>query len=253
MKTMNGIDISTLQGKIDWSGVDVDFAMVKASQGRGETKVTEGLRFFTDSRFAENVQNAVRRGIPVGCYHYFTARDVDESLYEAEKFCRVIEPLRKKLKLWAAVDVESPRWLSGLGRAELGKAVVAFTEYVRGAGFEPMIYTNPDFVKNRFDLLPDADIWLAHWGVPKPMTLPRVKIWQYGIGNVDGIGSCDVNIGYFGAEVFYKVGGSYVIRPGDVYSNGKSVPKRLIGKSFTIKRVAENRLLLGEINSWVKI
>ena len=52
--------------------------------------------------------------------------------------------------------------------------------------------------------------------------------------------------------VQYEVGDKYTIKRGDVYSNGKTVPERLIGKSFTIARVAAGRILLGEIVSWVK-
>ena len=38
---MNGIDVSTLQGVIDWqtAGKGIDFAMNKATQGRGEGAV----------------------------------------------------------------------------------------------------------------------------------------------------------------------------------------------------------------------
>ena len=50
----------------------------------------------------------------------------------------------------------------------------------------------------------------------------------------------------------YEVGDKYTIKAGDVYSNGKPVPTRLVGKSFTIARVTTGRILLGEIVSWVK-
>ena len=50
----------------------------------------------------------------------------------------------------------------------------------------------------------------------------------------------------------YEVGDKYTIKRGDVYSSGKGVPERLIGKSYTIARVATGRILLGEIVSWVK-
>ena len=33
---IKGIDVSALQGNIDWSRVPADFAMIKATQGRGE-------------------------------------------------------------------------------------------------------------------------------------------------------------------------------------------------------------------------
>ena len=257
-----GIDVSTLQGNIDWDAVNVDFAMLKATQGRGETKATERLRVFTDSKFRRNAEEASKRGIDIGCYHYFTAKNVDEALYEAEHFCRVITPYRSKLKLWAAVDIESARWLDGVGKKELSAAASAFCDYVRSAGFRPMLYTNPDFISYRFKELPDADIWLAHWNTPRPMQIERLKIWQYGLETVDGIGLCDADIGWFddltsgagfGESEALKVGEKYTLKPGDLYSNGKAVPERLIGQSFQIKQVREDRILLGTINSWVMI
>lgn len=41
---MKGIDVSTLQGVIDWSRVSTDFAMIKATQGRGFTHWMHKLR-----------------------------------------------------------------------------------------------------------------------------------------------------------------------------------------------------------------
>ena len=49
---MKGIDVSTLQGVIDWkrvAGSGIEFAMIKATQGRGEGAATRHMRRFTDS------------------------------------------------------------------------------------------------------------------------------------------------------------------------------------------------------------
>jgi murein DD-endopeptidase MepM/ murein hydrolase activator NlpD len=51
----------------------------------------------------------------------------------------------------------------------------------------------------------------------------------------------------------YEVGDKYVIKKGDIYTNGKLVPSRLVGKEFTVMQVREGRILLGEISSWVKV
>lgn len=252
-----GIDVSTLQGSIDWEKINVDFAMIKATQGRGETESTKKLRVFTDPMFKENVMSADSCGIPVGCYHYFTATDKSEAVYEAEYFCRVIEPYRSKLKLWAAVDVES-KYLDRLKKDELTAVTQTFTDHVEKAGYLPMLYTNPNFIRERYEKLPDVDIWLAHWNVSKPMDVNRLKIWQKGIGYVDGVGNCDINVGYFASEEYqsvkeYKVGDKYIIKSDDRYSNGKQVPLRLVGQTFTVSKVQKDRILLSEIYSWVKI
>ena len=248
---LKGIDVSALQGNIDWSRVPTDFAMIKATQGRGEGAATKLLPRFTDSKFKRNIANA---RCPCGVYHYFTAQDKQKALTEADYFCSVIEPHRANIKLWAALDVES-KYLDGLGKTELTAIVRTALERIESRGFKPMLYTNPNFLKYRFEpgAFNDTDIWLAHWGVAKPMSVPNLQIWQYGITRKDGISTdVDADYGYFAVDT-YKVGDKYTIKAGDKYSNGVSVPARLIGKSYTIMQVRDGRILLGEISSWVNV
>ena len=252
---LKGIDVSTLQGNIDWTKVSADFAMIKATQGRGEGAATKLLPRFTDSKFKRNITNA---RCPCGVYHYFTAQDKQKAITEVDYFCSVIEPYRANIKLWAALDVES-FYLDGLGKTELTAIVMTALERIEARGFKPMLYTNPNYLKYRF--LPHAfdayDIWLAHWGVSKPYFVPNLMIWQYGTTRTDGISTdVDANYGYFDLATdkpVYRVGDKYTIKPGDRYSNGVSVPARLIGKSYTIMQVRDGKILLGEISSWVRV
>ena len=252
---LKGIDVSTLQGNIDWTKVSADFAMIKATQGRGEGAATKLLPRFTDSKFKRNITNA---RCPCGVYHYFTAQDKQKAITEVDYFCSVIEPYRANIKLWAALDVES-FYLDGLGKFELTAIVMTALEHIEARGFKPMLYTNPNFLKYRFEpgAFNDTDIWLAHWGVSKPYFVPNLMIWQYGTTRTDGISTdVDANYGYFDLATdkpVYRVGDKYTIRAGDHYTNGVSVPARLIGKSYTIMQVREDRILLGEISSWVKV
>ena len=252
---LKGIDVSTLQGNIDWSRISADFAMIKATQGRGEGAATKLLPRFTDSKFKRNITNA---RCPCGVYHYFTAQDKQKAITEVDYFCSVIEPYRANIKLWAALDVES-FYLDGLGKFELTAIVMTALEHIEARGFKPMLYTNPNFLKYRFEpgAFNDTDIWLAHWGVSKPYFVPNLMIWQYGTTRTDGISTdVDANYGYFDLATdkpVYRVGDKYTIRAGDHYTNGVSVPSRLVGKSYTIMQVREDRILLGEISSWVKV
>lgn len=254
---MKGIDVSTLQGSINWKTVaqTIDFAMVKASQGRGESEATKKLRVFTDSKFAQNMTEASKAGVKLGVYHYMTARSVAEANEEAEYFLGVIKPYKDKITLRAAVDVESEVYLADLGREELTAITRAFLDRVAEAGYKPMLYTNPNFIKYRFsaNAFANADIWLAHYNVAKPMSVPNLKIWQHSVGRVGGISTeVDLDIGYFAAELL-EVGGKYKIKLGDVYSNGRRVPTRLVGKVCTISQVKSDRILLKEITSWVRV
>lgn len=254
---MNGIDVYTGQGIIDWRTVALTqgFAMIKASQGRGETKATEHLRIFTDSKFVRNITEASKTKMKLGVWHWMTARSVTEAIYEADYFIETISPYRDKITLWAAADVESDRYLGDLGKSELTEITRAFLERIQRAGYRSMLYTNPNFLKYRFtkNAFNDTDIWLAHYGVKKPMQVPHLKIWQHSAGRVYGISTdVDLDIGYFGGTP-YAVGEKYTIRFGDLYSNGFPIPARLVGKVCTISKVKPDRILLQEILSWVKI
>ena len=57
---IKGIDVSANNGIIDWrkAAKAVDFAIIKATQGRGAGPSTALLRKFTDSKFIYNINNA---------------------------------------------------------------------------------------------------------------------------------------------------------------------------------------------------
>ena len=124
---LKGIDVSTLQGNIDWTKVSADFAMIKATQGRGEGAATRLLSRFTDSKFKRNITSC---RCPAGVYHYFTAQDKAKALSEVDYFYSIIEPYKSRIKLWAALDVES-FYLDGLGKTKLTAIVRTALERIR--------------------------------------------------------------------------------------------------------------------------
>jgi GH25 family lysozyme M1 (1,4-beta-N-acetylmuramidase) len=192
-----GIDVSTHQGVINWAQVKadgVDFAMVKATQGRS---VTGTYRDFTDSKFASNITGAHRWGIRCGVYHYLTAQTVPEAMHEAEYFLSVIEPYRSIIDLYAAVDVEEDKYLPK-DKTLLTQIVYAFCSRVQAAGYDPIIYTNPNYLKYRLNDVSKYPLWLALWrsktNVPTVKQYPSMRMWQWGKEDMDGInGEVDAN------------------------------------------------------------
>ena len=207
---ISGIDVSTYNGYIDWKKVKNDgigFAMVKATQGKS-LYMSKPMYLFTDSRYAENVDNAHTAGISVGVYHFLTASTIDEAIEEADYFISVISKRREKTELWAAVDVEDDLHFKGLSKDELSDIVKVFCDRVKEKGFRPMIYTNRNYLRYKlnYDKLRDIDMWQAHWSEIKPIdTGDKLKIWQYGHGKVSGIeGNTDRNFGYFDTVNDYR-------------------------------------------------
>ncbi len=200
--SLRGVDVSTYQGTVDWTAAQKDgvrFAMVKATQGRSLSDAN--LRNFTDSRFASNVTGAAAAGIACGAYHYLTAQNEAEAVSEADVFLAAVRPYRAKLPLGAAVDVEDSRLPRDRGL--LTAIVRTFCQRVRASGMEIMVYTNPDFLRNRLDDLTEYGLWLALWRSkdypPTADVYPNLRIWQWGTEAVDGIaGKVDANFGMVG-------------------------------------------------------
>lgn len=186
-----GIDVSVFQSGISWERVKasgVDFAMIKATQGRSEQN--PALRMFTDSFFIRNMIGAQKSGIRIGVYHYLTAQTVTEAVEEADYYISVISPYKSKVSLYAAVDVESKYLPSD--KSMLTMIINAFCKRVQRAGFTPMVYTNPNYLKNRIGDISVWPLWLALWRdkkfIPSKEDYPNIRIWQYGSESVDGIG-----------------------------------------------------------------
>lgn len=243
MTMLKAIDVSTVQGVIDWKKVKkagISAAMVKASQGYSEQTV--GLRLFADSKFLENVLGAVAAGIQVGAYHYLTARNVLEAKEEAKLFLSTMMPVKDKIELWAAVDVES-RYLPE-DRTLLTQIVKTFLEEIEEGGFVPCIYTNPNFLRYRLGDVSEYRLWLAYWTsidalakAPSDSTAnayttqySNVVLWQWGRykpGTVSGV-SVDVDgdtvIKDIYADDAISLGSKIKLKSDAVYISGKPVP-----------------------------
>lgn len=82
-KTLKGIDVSKHQGKIDWSKVKVDFAILRAGYGMYE--------YQKDPTFEYNYAECKKYNIPMGAYWYSYATTLDQVRKEAEVCAKALK------------------------------------------------------------------------------------------------------------------------------------------------------------------
>lgn len=187
-----GIDISKYQpdGSIDFKKLKsegYEFVILRAGYGK--------MLYQKDTAFENHYKKAKAAGLKVGAYHYTYAKTVEEAKQEAYCFLTWIKD--KKLDYPVALDIEDGS-IQNLGRDKLTDIAYTFMEKVENAGYYTMLYTNPDWLKNRLDYerLKRFDIWLACWTSEKRRDELWDKpfgIWQYGLDQKNGV---DGNIAY---------------------------------------------------------
>lgn len=177
---MNGIDVSHVQGTIDWptvAGAGVGFAFAKATEGTT----------FTDSKFAANWFGMKAAGIARGAYHFF--HPAMDAAAQAAHFLAVLASANGGSAQLAPGDlppVIDLEWVKDAMPAptEYAADVQAFLDAVEaGTGRAPMIYTDASFW-NEFaasDAFGRYPLWVAEYGAhaPKlPAGWDQYTIWQ---------------------------------------------------------------------------
>ena len=185
----HGIDVSSLNGEIDWQKVAEDgiaFTMLRAACRDSDDEL------IADERFAENLSGAKAAGLRTGCYV-----DLDVDTKEAaENLADFVlsNPAMSQQEKGAPIAVreqipDHTSSLSGQTREEWTQSVIAFCSKVKKAGFAPVIYANTAAFNMllKMDELTEYDKWLADYG--DYLYFPyKFSCWQYSIqGTVEGI------------------------------------------------------------------
>ena len=193
-----GIDVSSFQGKIDWTAVKaagVEFAMIRL----GYRSYKDGL-LHTDPRAEENLRGAKAAGLQIGAYFFSQATFADQAQEEAQYALSILGDTALDLPLafdWEYVNGDAPS--AQVTPAVLEQCVRRFCDTVEAAGYESMIYFNQDLAKTRLDLdaLKEYPFWLARY--EDTLTFSHaLRLWQYSDqGQVPGIeGNVDLDL-YF--------------------------------------------------------
>jgi lysozyme len=147
---IQGIDVSSYQGNIDWAGVKkagYAFAFIKASEGVG----------LTDRHFTANWRESRAEGLITAAYHFY--RPGEDPTVQARHFLAVA-PLAAG-DLPPICDVEK----AGASiPARYGKDLRTWLSVVEAAtGLKPIVYTSPGLwnhlVSGDFSAWP---LWVAH-------------------------------------------------------------------------------------------
>ena len=196
-KKSMGIDVSHHNKKIDWAQVKasgVEFAMIRVGY-RGQT--SGGI--YEDAYFKSNVNGAVAAGVKVGIYFYSTAINETEAIEEAAWVVKKIAPYRITFPVVYDFEDFNSKRCANVGGAECTKNALAFLNYVKSKGYEPMMYANKSDITSRLSRSSfSCKFWLAHYTTQTDYT-GNVNMWQYtSKGSVPGIsGNVDMNIAYF--------------------------------------------------------
>jgi lysozyme len=183
-----GIDVSNLQGRIDWKKVrraGYRFAYVKAGEGD-----------WRDPDFLANVRGAVAAGLKVGGYQFLRPKPGRTGAREAGYFMdRLHAAGLGKGDLRPVLDVEA----TALDRPGTHAYVKSFVAAMHASGYRPMIYTGtwfwgPKVGDDDFGL----PLWIAAYqshepALPKPWR--EYAVWQHSSeGRVPGVrGHVDLN------------------------------------------------------------
>jgi lysozyme len=192
---IKGIDISHHQGNVDFQRIKaagIQFVMLKA---------TEGVNYI-DPCFKSNAAAALAAGLPIGVYHFLRAGSVENQVRDC---LAAIKPY--KITWPVAVDVEHNELLT-MNRDKLTSVVLDFCARIKAAGYQPMVYSNYNWLycSKRLDVdrirAAHIPIWMAWYSNATPDNTDRSALcdmWQYASdGKVDGITSngLDMNVSY---------------------------------------------------------
>lgn len=192
---MKGIDISSWQGKIDWSKVksQVDFAIIRCGLG-------DNIEKQDDSQFLNNVNSCISNEISFGVYLYSYAKNLagNESIQSEIEHCkRLLNKISVK-PFCVYIDMEDDS-TTYLGKLMLTNYALEFCKQITSLGYKAGVYANENWFKNYLDVAKIAEqgysVWCAKYSSNKPNISASYDIWQYSsTGKIDGIsGNVDMN------------------------------------------------------------
>lgn len=196
--TMDGIDVSSHQGEIDWTAVANDYIQFAILRIGVRGYSAGAVR--ADARFEENYAGCVENGIAVGCYFFSQAISPEEAVEEAEFLLEILNGRELDLPVvydWEEITGEAAR-TDHVDKATVTACALAFCRRIEEAGYDAMVYCNSSVGYLRYDMaqMEHLEFWFAEYESDWPSFAYDFALWQYSCtGKVAGInGNVDLNI-----------------------------------------------------------
>ena len=186
---MKGIDVSELNGDIDWEKVyadGIDFAVIRAGM-----TYNGDANYHQDSNFEKNYEGAKNAGLKIGAYLYTSAINKSEMKADIEGLIKTLEG--KSLDMPVYIDFETNRQTS-LNKQALTEIAAYGCQLLSENGYKAGVYTSYNWFRDYIDMAAlnetDCEIWLAFW--PNDASTVNMSdfcvTWQYcSDGTVKGI------------------------------------------------------------------
>ena len=188
-----GIDVSEVQGKIDWEKVKndgIEFAILRCGYGMDFSNQD-------DVEYERNANECERLGIPYGVYLMSYANTVEKARSEAEHVLRLIEGRKLSLGVWH--DIEDNGTSGAINKETLTNIINTFCNTIKNAGYKVGVYANLNWLENKIEktIKDNYDIWVAQY-YSKCEYEGKYIMWQHtSSGKVNGISTnVDMNILY---------------------------------------------------------
>ena len=175
---LSGIDVSSYQGKINWSEVKnsgIDFAIIRCGYG-------QNISSQDDIYFARNVSECERLGIPYGVYLYSYALKESDAYSEVQHVLRLIKGHNPQYGVWVDMeDADGYKARNGMpSDSTLVNICDIFCKKMKENGYKTGVYASLNWLDTKLNnsKLDKYDKWVAQWNTNCTYSKKYI-MWQY--------------------------------------------------------------------------
>ena len=191
--TSIGLDVSKWQGDIDFEKVKqagCEFVIIKAAGSYIDGEL------YTDPKFIQNIENALKNNLKVGVYFNSDADSVEMAKKEIEYTLNLIKDYN--IELGIAYDWENFTDFNSynISLHTLNEMSKVFLDEVQNKGYKPILYSSKYYLENLWDK--NYDIWVAQYADNNTYEGEYIMWQQCSDGRIDGINA------YVDIDIMYK-------------------------------------------------